>query len=1210
MMTGDPIRRQRGFALAIFLIILVLGVVFATVSQLEIASRPLARGEATLQALAQAKEALIGYAATYRDDPTHSTEVFGYLPCPDTDGDGEAEPYCTTGGVAAIGLLPYKTLGLADLRDSDGVCLWYAVAGAYKNNPKAASAMNWDTQGQFAIAGTTVAPESSDGGGAAVIFAAGPPLAGQSRTPASNRCGVTPSEVAAYLDGGNAFTPGAAVISLTPGTTGSTTNNDRMVAVTPREIFDRVVKRADFGNPAAATPAGQINALANEAKSVIEARMQTDITSNAGVASASLPTNVGGYTQFSGKGIGDAPTGLVTGTYANYYTNWSEQFRLVTCSSIDAPCLQVNSGTANCRGTLAFAGRATTGQPRTSAQKVPGTATLGNFFESALGLLNTAATAFTGNEAYAPATPGGDFVTCLFPGSFGSLARDATAFAAGTVSSSGGGSAVASVTTSGTPTINLGSGTDYARAGSVWYPTALPLGTLPRDTTVPDTTPQVGNLRVYFKFRINTLGPGFTLALADATINDPTSTDPLMAGASSSSRLGYAGAPISGTATGGATRAISAVSYSGGRAYITTATNHGFWDGQTITISGVSPLGYNGTFAIDWVDWDRFSYVVADPGPRVAGIRPPKLALEFDTHCDSTRNDPPSGCSGLPHHYAFDYWGFAADNDPAPGSTTQDGSDDVTHNTGVAGDGSQPLNPRSLSITAATAMPVANVAAARWSGGTATITTTAAHGFTTGQSVEISDVSPLGYKGTRTATVTDASHFTYALASDPGQYPDVATVASASWSSAGSGTAAITTSAAHGLSSGQVVTLGGISPAKWNGTHAVTVTDATHFTFALTTDPGVYASGGTVSAPLRGIAGATWSGSYGGLATIATAVPHGLLTGQFVTISGIAPAGYDGVFRITVTDATHFTFRRTTNPGVYSSGGVIALAPIVQSIAGASWSGGQASFTTRAPHYLATGQTVAISGTTPAGYNGVFSVAVTDATHFTIPLAANPGAYSAGGSVKFGGGGMTSSVMASGVSSANITGATWSRATARATLVTAAAHGLVAGQRVHVAGVSPTGYNGTFTVASATTTAPYQFTYALADDPGGSFAGGVFARPGIATTTMPTATDIHVRLDLRRSYDAATRQATLHMKAYVGNPTDFFCLTADFQNLARDLPEICAPPAATIEQSGVVINDVAGPALENVYLGFTNSRSSSSTTDQSVSITNVMFRSQ
>jgi len=41
-----------------------------------------ARDLKTYAALAQAKEALIAYAVTYADDPTHAIPVPGFLPCP------------------------------------------------------------------------------------------------------------------------------------------------------------------------------------------------------------------------------------------------------------------------------------------------------------------------------------------------------------------------------------------------------------------------------------------------------------------------------------------------------------------------------------------------------------------------------------------------------------------------------------------------------------------------------------------------------------------------------------------------------------------------------------------------------------------------------------------------------------------------------------------------------------------------------------------------------------------------------------------------------------------------------------------------------------------------------------------------------------------------------------------------------------------------
>lgn len=129
-------------------------------------------------------------------------------------------------------------------------------------------------------------------------------------------------------------------------------------------------------------------------------------------------------------------------------------------------------------------------------------------------------------------------------------------------------------------------------SGCIWYPTPLPLES---------------SLRVYFKYRIDsaTVGStarGYALALADAATNSPYRSDPLMCGASgSSTRQGYAGAPVSGTATVlGTTQLISVTSwsYTSGRATIITAVAHGFSAGDTVTIAGVFPSGYNGTYTI------------------------------------------------------------------------------------------------------------------------------------------------------------------------------------------------------------------------------------------------------------------------------------------------------------------------------------------------------------------------------------------------------------------------------------------------------------------------------------------------------------------------------------------------------------------------------------------------------------------------------------
>jgi hypothetical protein len=50
-------------------------------------------------------------------------------------------------------------------------------------------------------------------------------------------------------------------------------------------------------------------------------------------------------------------------------------------------------------------------------------------------------------------------------------------------------------------------------------------------------------------------------------------------------------------------------------------------------------------------------------------------------------------------------------------------------------------------------------------------------------------------------------------------------------------------------------------------------------------------------------------------ATLTTAIAHGLLTGNKVTIAGASPAAYNGTFTITVTGASTFTYTMASNPG-------------------------------------------------------------------------------------------------------------------------------------------------------------------------------------------------------------------------------------------------------------------------------------------------------
>ena len=54
-------------------------------------------------------------------------------------------------------------------------------------------------------------------------------------------------------------------------------------------------------------------------------------------------------------------------------------------------------------------------------------------------------------------------------------------------------------------------------------------------------------------------------------------------------------------------------------------------------------------------------------------------------------------------------------------------------------------------------------------------------------------------------------------------------------------------------------------------------------------------------------------------ATLTTAIAHGLLTGNKVTIAGASPAAYNGTYTITVTGTSTFTYTMASNPGANAS---------------------------------------------------------------------------------------------------------------------------------------------------------------------------------------------------------------------------------------------------------------------------------------------------
>lgn len=211
-------RRQHGSVLLLMIFLLVIASAFLLVSKLNKAATRAYREQATFDALKHAKQALIGYAASYPDQ--YPGQAPGQLPCPDTDNNGTPDPPCgTLVQQYRIGRFPWIELDTEDLRDGSGERLWYAVSGNHRNNPKTPT-LNSELPGLLNVDG--------EGDIVAVVFAPGSSFDLQSRP--SNA-------VADYLEGDNSNAD-ANFVSRAAGIF-----NDRLVVITRQEIMAVVEKR-------------------------------------------------------------------------------------------------------------------------------------------------------------------------------------------------------------------------------------------------------------------------------------------------------------------------------------------------------------------------------------------------------------------------------------------------------------------------------------------------------------------------------------------------------------------------------------------------------------------------------------------------------------------------------------------------------------------------------------------------------------------------------------------------------------------------------------------------------------------------------------------------------------------------------------------------------------------------------------------------------
>ncbi|MBI5791281.1 MAG: hypothetical protein HZA63_07390 [Rhodocyclales bacterium] len=899
-------RSGRGFVLITLIALLTIGGLYFFISNLSPEILRANTQQKTDKALTQARDALLGYALQYREyqAATGTDSVYGYLPMPDLgeaqnqngalvnspcpgEGCAKLNPAGLVAGHTYIGRFPWRTLGTEPLRGGNGECLWYVVSGGHRSLSNTGT-MNWDTLGQIDIVVANGA--SSDLASVlanrphdrpvAIIFAPGPPLAGQDRSASAvpgddvSQCGgnynpanyLDPS-IAAVQGGTSVYFAGnrsvdASVTPVAVAIQGSvekdganilhgkcqrsanctTVANDQGLALTSADLFGALRKSSNFRTDINAMLDGMITCLRDQI-----------------VAGSITPIALTGFTSPTDKNVGRIPASTCYDNTRNprgYFSHYSDQIFVAaqTASPFSVTDTKNTPATADdtttsCPGVLLFASQRETGQTRSSVAERNSPA---NYLEGGnlAGFITTGALNFAGPTqlaqvsatASATQTASQDIVRCIPSGA--SLTVVAPA-----VATDAGGSIALANYDPGARLLTLGSAGDessYGASASALFACAW----------TPEIQAAGSGLRSYFRFRIRRVGEGFTFALIDGDRN--------------------------GTNVCGAAR---------------------------------QHLGYSGDNGIT-------SY-----------IQPPKLAIEFDTarQCNSPtfdangfpacifseggdtlrngRNDPcyttscwedsplyPGTKQSLDNssHVAIVYWGYgAALSQPNQDDNVHDQADDLsgaTPSTPMPTDPSPRPGPRNpapvlpyvanpavipgiapldrmgvndasqrefharLEVTRTFTEPVdakdgttavqvkfwiephsaKSISAMTYNPGSApTLTVTAAsHGLNTGDTVVIRDAVPPGYNGEYPITKIDADRFTAIL---PGSTPNPGPyISSITWLNVdGTTDQATVHSANHGLADGATVIISGAVPTEFNGTHAITVTGLNTYQFGL-----------------------------------------------------------------------------------------------------------------------------------------------------------------------------------------------------------------------------------------------------------------------------------------------------------------------------------------------------------------------------------------
>jgi hypothetical protein len=181
---------------------------------------------------------------------------------------------------------------------------------------------------------------------------------------------------------------------------------------------------------------------------------------------------------------------------------------------------------------------------------------------------------------------------------------------------------------------------------------------------------------------------------------------------------------------------------------------------------------------------------------------------------------------------------------------------------------------------------VFNISSISVVGTTATATTSVAHGFNRGSIVTIKNASPSVFLGDKT------------VLSVPQQNTNITSITRAGT------TATVTTAVNHNYSTGQIVTISGVTEVQYNGDYSITVLNSTQFTYVVTGNPTTPAGGASKIASIPLPSGNTFTFTVPSGTTDAT-IGGTVVSGEVIALNIITSGtGYTSAPSVILTPST------------------------------------------------------------------------------------------------------------------------------------------------------------------------------------------------------------------------------------------------------------------------------------------------------------------